>query len=353
MGAAGARLVIRLSNGAHHTIGLPVGLVDVGRAPGSTIRLDEPEVSTRHAELAWSGDGLLRVRDLASTNGTYVNERRVGDWTVLGHGDRIRWGSVDGEVVLLGAGGPSAPTVPPTRRTPTPAAGSRSSTGSLSLRRVFISHASQDKHYAREVAAGLRGQRWIPWLDESEIRGGASWAASIQAALRAANVVVLLITANSVAKEWVLDEIAAARNLRVPIIAAVVEHVRLPDELQFLLQRTQFVDVSGLTAPTNEYQRRAGALHALDDAILGLMERRQQLNPDRVLMRIGRLLSVIGLVCVLVGFAGFIYSGFTAVSAREYGFPTMVLFFFALFGLGGLIAAFGGGMVRRGRAKGL
>jgi hypothetical protein len=54
---------------------------------------------------------------------------------------------------------------------------------------------------------------------------------------RGAHFSPALITANSVAKEWVLDEIAAARNLRVPIIPAFLEDVRLPDELQFMLQR--------------------------------------------------------------------------------------------------------------------
>ena len=81
---------------------------------------------------------------------------------------------------------------------------------------------------ARRVAAILRRPGWDAWLDESDIRGGASWAASIQQALRSCSVLVLLVTANSVAKEWVLDEVAAARNLRVPIIPAVLQRPEPP-----------------------------------------------------------------------------------------------------------------------------
>jgi len=226
-----------------------------------------------------------------------------------------------------------------------------------SARRVFISHASEDQRLARSVAATLRRQGWDVWLDESDIRGGGSWAASIQQALRSCSVVVLLVTADSVAKEWVLDEIAGARNLRVPIIPAVLEHVRLPDELQLMLQRTQFVDVSALTtfSPDDQQERNAAAAR-LDDAILNVLEHQGRLNPDRVRMRIGRVLEVVGVLLVVVGFASFILAGFRATSefsSSSSGFPVPVLVAFAVFGGGGVICATGAGLVRSGRAKGL
>ena len=163
---------------------------------------------------------------------------------------------------------------------------------------------------------------------------------------------VLLVTANSVAKEWVLDEVAAARNLRVPIIPAVLQHVRLPDEVQFMLQRTQFVDVSALTTTSSEdQQKRHAAASRLDHAILDVLERQGRLNPDRVRMRAGRVIEVIGVLLVAVGFASFVYTGFRATSAT--GFPVPVLASFALFACGAVLGASGAAMVRAGRAKGL
>ena len=50
----------------------------VGRRPGLDLTLPSTSVSTEHAELYERG-GELRVRDLGSTNGTYVNRRRVSD----------------------------------------------------------------------------------------------------------------------------------------------------------------------------------------------------------------------------------------------------------------------------------
>ena len=186
----------------------------------------------------------------------------------------------------------------------------------------------------------------------SDIPGGSWWAASIQQALRSCSVVVLLVTAHSVSKEWVLDEIVAARNLRVPIIPATLEEVRLPDELRFMLQRTQFVDVSALTTfSSDDQQRRNAAASRLDDAILGVLERTGRLNPDRVRMRIGRVIEVIGLVLVLSGFGSFLYTMARTTSSDPSFTPFLVCM--AVFVGGGIIAGIGATMVRVGRAKGL
>jgi EAL domain-containing protein (putative c-di-GMP-specific phosphodiesterase class I) len=58
----------------------------VGRQPGLDLTLPSTSVSAQHAELYEEGGGL-RVRDLGSTNGTYVNRRRVAD-------DELRPGDV-------------------------------------------------------------------------------------------------------------------------------------------------------------------------------------------------------------------------------------------------------------------
>jgi hypothetical protein len=298
------------------------------------------------------------MRDLSSTNGTQVNGRPVSGWTALRQGDRIDWGPVEADVVLAVPEQPAGSDA--FRDSGTSSVRSpRTATVKPSAKRIFVSHASEDKRLARSVAAILRRQGWDAWLDESSIPGGASWAASIQQALRSSSVVVLLVTADSVSKEWVLDEIAAARNLRVPIIPAILEHVRLPDELQFMLQRTQFVDITGLASFASDDQRdRNAAASRLDDAILDVLERQGRLNPDRARMRIGRVLQVIGVMLVVIGFASFIYTGFQMTQSpfsesSTSGFPVPVIVSFVIFIGGGLMGATGSALVRAGRAKGL
>lgn len=205
---------------------------------------------------------------------------------------------------------------------------------------------------AGRIPGILRRQGWEPWIDESGIIGGSSWAASIQQALKASSVVVLLITASSVAREWVLDEIVAARNLRVPIVPAVLQDVRLPDELRFMLQRTQFTNIAALTSTDSDDQhKRNYAAQQLDNAILGVLERQGRLNPDRARMRIGHVLEWIGLLGVLGGFAGFVLAGIRATGSDPSPVPIVIPFF--AFIASAVIGASGAALVRSGRARGL
>jgi hypothetical protein len=73
--------------------------VTVGRGGGCGIVLaDDTYVSTVHARLFQrSGDSY--VEDLGSTNGTYVNGKRVTTATRLRRGDRVQFGQTVTEVV--------------------------------------------------------------------------------------------------------------------------------------------------------------------------------------------------------------------------------------------------------------
>jgi len=57
---------------------LPLGGLTIGRSPENGLCLPEPEVSRRHARLQISADlETVELRDLGSTNGLFVNGRRV------------------------------------------------------------------------------------------------------------------------------------------------------------------------------------------------------------------------------------------------------------------------------------
>lgn len=65
----------------------------LGRGEEADLRLDADGVSRRHARIVRVPDGLFNVLDVGSTNGTYVNGRRI-DVAVLRHGDEIQIGQV-------------------------------------------------------------------------------------------------------------------------------------------------------------------------------------------------------------------------------------------------------------------
>ncbi len=71
---------------------LNVPRITVGRCGHCEILLEEDGVSRTHAEIACRPDGEVLIRDLGSTNGTWIEGRRV-DVQSLSEGDHVQFGS--------------------------------------------------------------------------------------------------------------------------------------------------------------------------------------------------------------------------------------------------------------------
>jgi pilus assembly protein CpaF len=82
--------------------------VSVGRVQGNDIMLPKGNVSKRHARLLFR-DGRFIVADLNSTNGTYVNRRRISQATIVREGDRVYVGDYVLRIEVLDATGSSGP----------------------------------------------------------------------------------------------------------------------------------------------------------------------------------------------------------------------------------------------------
>lgn len=79
---------------------IPLGTqpISIGRAPDSTLVLEDPYASTRHAELV-KVDNQWYVADLASTNGTFVDDERIVEERPLPLGVTARIGQTTFELV--------------------------------------------------------------------------------------------------------------------------------------------------------------------------------------------------------------------------------------------------------------
>jgi len=93
---AGQPFLFRLSTGAVKTI---------GRAPRADIIVDAALVSRLHCRLE-AGETAIEVIDLSSTNGTFVNDRRIERATLL-DGDRLRVGRVELQIGWNGSTSPA------------------------------------------------------------------------------------------------------------------------------------------------------------------------------------------------------------------------------------------------------
>ena len=66
--------------------------VSVGRGSGCQVMVEDTFASTVHARV-FLGDGNYVVEDLGSTNGTYLNKRKVDGPMTMNRGDRLQVGN--------------------------------------------------------------------------------------------------------------------------------------------------------------------------------------------------------------------------------------------------------------------
>lgn len=107
-----ARLVIRLGSQPEQTFQLTQDSIILGREAVNELVINDPEVSRRHARIVRRPDGYL-LEDLGSTNGTFLNGRRVTTPTPLYHSDTIELGQSTVITVWLTPDPPGAPAVQP------------------------------------------------------------------------------------------------------------------------------------------------------------------------------------------------------------------------------------------------
>ena len=86
------KLVMFRPNGQRKDFPVINPVTVIGRGENCDLRVPLLSVSRRHCELRVQGQGL-KVKDLASSNGTYVNNSRVAE-TDLRAGDRLAVGPI-------------------------------------------------------------------------------------------------------------------------------------------------------------------------------------------------------------------------------------------------------------------
>ncbi len=69
--------------------------VVIGRDEGSPIQIVDEAVSRQHLRISFDGDRSYAAEDLASANGTYVNDVRIEEARPLADGDVVRLGSTE------------------------------------------------------------------------------------------------------------------------------------------------------------------------------------------------------------------------------------------------------------------
>ena len=88
-----ATLVANNAEAPVSRLALQPGINKLGRAEGNHHVIPHASVSSRHCEIILN-EGSLLVRDLGSTNGTFVDDKKVAQ-TPVANGQRLRLGNVE------------------------------------------------------------------------------------------------------------------------------------------------------------------------------------------------------------------------------------------------------------------
>jgi len=98
-------LVLFKKNGSHKFFPLPSSVTVIGRRHSCDLCIPLMSVSRRHCQLNYD-DGVLKIRDLGSRNGTYLNDKRI-DEAVIQAGGSIKIGpltfvlQIDGQPEII------------------------------------------------------------------------------------------------------------------------------------------------------------------------------------------------------------------------------------------------------------
>lgn len=78
---------------------------------------------------------------------------------------------------------------------------------------VFISHATRDDEFVRELRLTLEGLHIPVWVDSRNLRGGDALAPEIARAIEHARQVIVVLSPQTINSPWVRREIRKAREV--------------------------------------------------------------------------------------------------------------------------------------------
>jgi hypothetical protein len=126
------------------------------------------------------------------------------------------------------------------------------------LSRLFVSYSRRDAEPVTLLARKLEASGHHVWLDRSAIQAGALWQEAIARGIRSADVVVLVLSRQSVESDNVEKELGLAYVTGKPIILAVLSPVPVPSDWRYALAGVEPIIISpGDIEPGVEMLRRA------------------------------------------------------------------------------------------------
>lgn len=109
---------------------------------------------------------------------------------------------------------------------------------------VFVSYSSADVAVADTLVAALETAGIRCWIAPRDVKPGALYAEAIVRAIGGANVLVLVLSANSIVSAHVGKEVERASSKRRPLIAFRIDEAPLSPALEYFLSESHWINAS-------------------------------------------------------------------------------------------------------------
>jgi len=120
---------------------------------------------------------------------------------------------------------------------------------------VFISYSSKNREYAESARQLLISENIRTWMAPHDIPAGSKYAHVINDAIENSACVLLVLTEQSQASEWVAKEIGRAVDCKKTIISMHLDESKLNGEFGFYLGNQQIVSVKTINKDDDSIKR--------------------------------------------------------------------------------------------------
>lgn len=138
------------------------------------------------------------------------------------------------------------------------------------MSRIFISYSREHEVFARRLATSLSNAGADIWIDVKDIPAGMKWSSAIQQGLDISQVMLVIVTPESMASRNVEDEWQYYLDEKKPVIPIMLQ----PAQIHFQLRRIQYIDfhlqdyISAFAQLLSEFERLGIPLNTTSEQTL-------------------------------------------------------------------------------------
>lgn len=104
----------------------------------------------------------------------------------------------------------------------------------MTQKHIFVSYHHSDSDFAKTLIKKIKGANFETWIDKAQLHGGADWRESIDVAIKNAIALVVIMTPEAKASDYVTYEWAYAWGAGVKVIPVLYKDTKLHPRLETL-----------------------------------------------------------------------------------------------------------------------